>query len=297
MKAAIDLGILIINLLIMITVGISLRGSHFRVLQGQKRALIPALGAQFLFLPLLAFVLTRALALPAHISAGILLVAACPVGDVANFYTLLARGEAALSVTTTALTCLLSALTMALVFEGYDHLLGAHFVFAVPSATIVIRLVLMVVVPVLAGMALRRFRPEFSRRRGNDLRNASIVGLGLLLAYVIGSRWQQIAADWQQTALAGALFVLLALLIGLVLGWLVRLDAAGVMTMGLMFATRNVALATVIAVALLNKVEYAGFAVVYFLTEVPLLLAAIVVYRRRDSTGAGFTTRAGTQKL
>jgi bile acid:Na+ symporter, BASS family len=297
MKAAIDLAILVINVLMMMTVGIALRGSHFRELQGQKRSLSLALGAQLLFLPPLAFLLTRALALPAHVSAGILLVAACPVGDIANFYTLLARGEVALSVATTAISCLLSALTMASVFAAYDHLLGAHFVFAVPSAAIVLRLILMVVVPVLAGMAVRRFLPEFASKRANDLRNASIVGLGLLMAYVIGSRWQQFASDWQQTALAGALFVVLAMVIGLSVGYLLRLNAAGMITMGLMFATRNVALATVIAVTLLNKVEYAGFAVIYFLTEVPLLLTLVIVHRLRDSPGPVLTARADTQEL
>jgi len=39
------------------------------------------------------------MALPPHMSAGILLVAACPVGDIANFYNLLARANVALSVT------------------------------------------------------------------------------------------------------------------------------------------------------------------------------------------------------
>jgi hypothetical protein len=36
-----------------------------------------------------------------------------------------------------------------------------------------------------------------------------------------------------------------------------------------------------IAITLLNRIEYAGFAVVYFLTEVPLLLGLVAVYRAR----------------
>jgi len=283
MKAVLDLGILIINVLIMTTVGMALEGRQFRELGRQKSALALTLGAQLVFLPALALMLTRALRLPAHISAGILLLAACPVGDIANLYTLLARGEVALSVAANTISCLLSVVTMALVFEAYDHLLGAHFAFAVPTATIVLRLTLMVVVPVLAGMALRRFKPEFAARRARDLRNASLVGLGLLVAYVLAFRWEQVAADWRQTAFAGALFVMLAMIIGLAMGWRLRLGAGGVVTMGLMFAVRNVGLATVIAITLLNKVEYAVFAVVYFLTEVPLLLAVVAVYRSRKT--------------
>jgi len=292
MKAVLDIGILITNVLMMTTVGMALEGWQFRELGRQKSALALTLGAQLVFLPALALMLTRALALPPHISAGILLVAACPVGDIANFYTVLARGEVALSVAANTISCLLSVVTMALVFEAYDHLLGAHFAFAVPTATIVLRLTLMVVVPVLAGMALRRFKPEFAARRARDLRNASLVGLGLLVAYVLAFRWEQVAADWRQTAFAGALFVMLAMFIGLAMGWRLRLGAGGVVTMGLMFAARNVALATVIAITLLNKVEYAVFAVVYFLTEVPLLLAVVAVFRFRKTPQPAPAVRA-----
>jgi ACR3 family arsenite efflux pump ArsB len=40
-----------------------------------------------------------------------------------------------------------------------------------------------------------------------------------------------------------------------------------------------------IAVTILNRIEYAVFAVVYFLTEVPLLLGAVAVYRMRRTQG------------
>jgi ACR3 family arsenite efflux pump ArsB len=51
-------------------------------------------------------------------------------------------------------------------------------------------------------------------------------------------------------------------------------------TVGIVFAVRNVALALAIAITLLDRVEYAVFAAVYFLTEVPLLLGMVAGYRR-----------------
>lgn len=50
-------------------------------------------------------------------------------------------------------------------------------------------------------------------------------------------------------------------------------------TVGILFAVRNVALASAVAITLLNRIEYAVFAVVYFLTEVPLLLGVVTWYR------------------
>ena len=51
-------------------------------------------------------------------------------------------------------------------------------------------------------------------------------------------------------------------------------------TLATEFATRNMAVATAIALTLAGRVEFAVFATTYFLTEIPLMLCAIVVYRR-----------------
>ena len=88
----------------------------------------------------------------------------------------------------------------------------------------------------------------------------------------------QLAAEWQQTAVAVALFMALALLAGLAVGRLLRLPNGDVITVGIGFAVRNVALAMAIAITLLNRVEYAAFGVVYFLAEVPLLLGMAAGY-------------------
>ncbi len=68
---------------------------------------------------------------------------------------------------------------------------------------------------------------------------------------------------------------------GLAFGRLLRLSQEDRVTVGIGFAVRNVALASAIAITLLNRIEYAAFAVVYFLTEVPLLLGVVAVSRCR----------------
>jgi bile acid:Na+ symporter, BASS family len=81
-------------------------------------------------------------------------------------------------------------------------------------------------------------------------------------------------------ALAGVAFVTAALLAGPALAYGLRLSARDGVTVAILLPVRNVALASAIAVALLNRLEFAVFAVVYFLTEVPLLLGAVGAYRR-----------------
>jgi predicted Na+-dependent transporter len=93
-KPILDLGVLFVTALLMITVGMELEGRHFREVAQRKWTVGLLLGGQVVLLPLLGIAVAQALELPPHLSAGILLVAACPVGDIANFCTLIARGDA-----------------------------------------------------------------------------------------------------------------------------------------------------------------------------------------------------------
>ena len=280
MKMILDISVLCLNVLTMITVGMDLEGRHFGIVAQRKGRLILGLAAPAVVLPALALGLTRLMHLPPYLSGGILLLAACPVGDIANFYALLARANVALSVTVNTLTCVLSVVTMTIIFEAYHKLLPGEFMFAAPALSIALRLTLMILVPVLIGMGLRRFKPGFVTTYAKTLRNVCIVGLACLLVYVVLNQRTQIAADWQQTATAGGAFMVLAMAFGLIFGWALRLPAHDIVTIGILFAVRNVSLAMVISITLLNRVEYAAFASVYFLTEVPLLLGVVAAFRR-----------------
>lgn len=278
MKPILDIGVVSVTVLMMGAVGMELEGRHFRDVARRKGRLVLILVAQAVVLPVLGFGLTRAMALPPHISAGILLLAACPLGDIANVCTLLARANVALSVTVNGLSILLSVATMAVAFGAYEHLLGEQFVFAVPTPTLIARLTLMLVLPVLAGISLRRLAPGFATTHAKSVHRASLAGIAFLLVYVMVMQRERLAAEWQQTAVAGALFMAVALLAGMVFGRLLRLPPGDGITVSILFAVRNVALASAIAITLLNRIEYAVFAVVYFLAEVPLLLGIVAGY-------------------
>jgi BASS family bile acid:Na+ symporter len=280
MKLILDLGVLAVTVLMMVTVGIALERRQFSEMLRRKWLVAGTLVAQMVILPVLGFVVARGLSLSPHLVAGVLLLAACPIGDITNFYMLLARGNVALSVTLNMLSCLLSVVTLPLVFSLYGHLLGEQFVFAVPTPLLILRLFLMVMLPVLAGMAWREYQPGLVARYAGPMRNVCMAGVALLIIYVAASRWPQVQAEWRQTLIAAVTFIGLALLAGLVFARILRLNGGDRVTVGAAFAVRNVALASAIAVTLLNRVEYAVFAVIYFLAEVPLLLAVVAVQRR-----------------
>jgi bile acid:Na+ symporter, BASS family len=286
MKAALDIGVLSVIVLMMVTVGMELEGRQFRALARSKILLLLTMAAQTIILPILGFGLAHAMGLPPHISAGLMLVAACPIGDIANFYIMLARANLVFSVTLNSLTILLAPATMAIVFEVYHHLLGATFEFAVPTVSIFLRLILTLILPLLTGLAIRRVKPAFVASHDGTLRRIILIGIAYLLVTVILTQREQLMAEWQQTAAAAAAFIGFAFAVGMVLAWLLRLSQDDCLTIGIGFAVRNVAMATAIAFTLLERLEYGVFAVVYFLTEVPLLLAAAGIYRKWGTLSA-----------
>ena len=132
----------------------------------------------------------------------------------------------------------------------------------------------------LAGIGVRRWKPAWVATHRGTLRNLCLAGIACLLVYLLVNRWTQVAGGWRQTALAGLAFVAAALVVGLALARLLRLSASDSITVGIVFAVRNVALAGAIAVSLLNRIGFAEAAAVYFLIEVPLLLSVVGAYRR-----------------
>jgi bile acid:Na+ symporter, BASS family len=280
MKAYLDIAVSLIVALMMVLVGMESEEKHFRVVARRKRVLILTLTAQAVILPAFGFLLTQSMALPPHIRAGILLVAACPVGDIANFYVLLARANLALSVTVNSLSLLISTATMAIVFEAYKHLLREPFAFALPTSTLIVRLILVLGLPVLGGMIIRRLWPDYVEHFRSALQRVFLAGIVGLSTAIMVLQHDRLAAEWRQTALAAALFIGLALAVGIEFGKLMRFTAEDILTVSISFAVRNVAIALAIAVTLLNRTEYAVFIVVFFLTEVPLLLGVVAICRK-----------------
>ena len=96
--------------IVMFGVALSLKLDDFAALARAPRKVLTGLVAQFLYLPAATFLLVLAVEPPPSIAMGLMLVAACPGGNVSNFYCYRAGGNTALSVTLTAIASLLAVL-------------------------------------------------------------------------------------------------------------------------------------------------------------------------------------------
>ena len=279
MKTTLDIAIVLLTVSMMFSVGLELEARHFRDLARHKTAFLGALIGQMIVLPAIGILVARTLPLQESLQMGILLLAACPVGDVANFYTLLARGDPALSVAVNAASSLLSCVSMPIVFGIYGKATGTEFPFSVPFLTLVGRLILLVGIPIVGGMGLRAIRTGMADKISQRLRIACVAGVLVICMMVIGSRYEQLRLDWRAVFVASLSLIVVAMAAGYGIGQALRLKGPEVVTLAILLPVRNVGLAVTIAVTLMDRLEYVVLATVYFLTEALVLLGCVFLFR------------------
>ena len=107
-----------------------------------------------------------------------------------------------------------------------------------------------------------------------------------LLALVFTIEAERVAAMLGDVVLLAAVFVSASFGAGWVAGTMVWASDSDRFTLSAEFATRNIAIATAIAVTMLGRTEFAVFGSVYFVTELPPMLAAAAVWRRQQPSPA-----------
>jgi ACR3 family arsenite efflux pump ArsB len=113
------------------------------------------------------------------------------------------------------------------------------------------------------------------------VRRAGFAALSLLIVAVVVDQGPEFARDLGRSVTLSASFIGAAGAVGLLVGRFAAAGRADRFTLAVEFATRNVAIATAVAVTLAGRIEMAVFATTYFLTEMPIMLAVVAWYRRR----------------
>jgi BASS family bile acid:Na+ symporter len=279
LKSAIDVTVPAIAFLLMTVVGSGLTGADFR--RVARRPWVVALATAFALVvwPAVALAVIAMLRPPDYVAAGILLVAACPAGGMANFYSHLGRANVALAVTLTVVSCLAAVLTMPLLLALFRSQLHDPLSLSAPVPLMVGQLILLLILPTLLGMAVRRARPALAERHGPMLLVFGFVLLAVLVGLVVSLVWERLAGNFMEITLAVALLTVIIILAGWAAGWAGRLTIEDRFTLATVLVVRNVAVATAVAVTVLGRTEFAVFATAYFLTQLPIVLAALGLFR------------------
>jgi len=287
MDTFLNVGIIIASILLTLAVGLEVDGTAIRQAIRFRAQILRLWVLQVLVPPVIALLLARALNLPLHVQAGLLLLAACPVGDIANVYTLLARGPVAFSLAVNALSCLTAPLTMALAFAVYAQLLGDAYTFSIPAPALVARVFLLAVLPVIVGATWRALHPSSVNRIRPWIRRVCGYSIAMLIVYVVASQWEQVRADVGSSALAAFAFLGLTLAVGWGAGHGMRMTAPEKACAAFVIGVRNLGMLAAVAIVMMDRTEYAVFGAIYFLIEVPLALALVRWTTRRAGHAVG----------
>ncbi|MDZ7649111.1 MAG: bile acid:sodium symporter family protein [Cytophagales bacterium] len=179
--------------IIMFGVALDIKWTHFTGLAKQKKVVATGLLAQFVLLPLLTVLLIAFLPISKGIALGMLLVACCPGGNVSNFFTQLARGHVALSVTLTAFSSLLAFIITPVSFFLWASLLPSLSAeirtFEIEFSSLMINMVSILLVPLVLGMWVAARFPLFSKKIASPIRITSMLMLtGFIVVAVLNNQ-------------------------------------------------------------------------------------------------------------
>ena len=152
----------IILALIMLGLGLGLKIDDFtRILKTPKDFFV-GFFSQLIILPLVAYLLIIILKVTPEIAIGVMIIAAAPGGVTSNILTKFANGDVALSISLTAVISLISIITVPLIIFTSADLFGITDISQNISMTgIALKMFLVVTVPVILGMIIRKFAENF----------------------------------------------------------------------------------------------------------------------------------------
>ena len=152
----------IILALIMLGLGLGLKVDDFTKILKTPKDFFVGFFSQLIILPLVAYLLIIILKVPPEIAIGVMIIAAAPGGVTSNILTKFANGDVALSISLTAVISLISIITVPLIIFTSADLFGITDISQNISMTgIALKMFLVVTVPVILGMIIRKFAENF----------------------------------------------------------------------------------------------------------------------------------------
>ena len=279
-----------ILIVLMFLLGIDLDRKAFANVAKQPKAVMLGMMGQIVLLPLIAFAVACALKLPPIYFMGLVLVACCPGGSSSNVFSMLAKGDVALSVTLTALSSIITVFTLPLIMGVVADFVSStnEYDIQLPVGKLFMQNIVMLFVPLLAGSLFRKVKPNAAAKVARVLGKLAFPALMTLAAVFFLQYSSEIADNFAVLGASGALLILLAMLCS---GGLSRMSGAGkavrrtiVIEVGMQNAAQAIAIAS--SPFIFNSGEMALPAIIYALLMNVILLLYVYFIRRKEKAAA-----------
>ena len=269
---------------IMLALGLGLTFDDFARVARRPRDFAVGALSQIVVLPAVAFILASIWPMAPELALGLMIIAAAPGGVTSNILTAFARGDVALSISLTAVISLLSVITIpVIVVFSYGQFIGEQAGQDISVAGTAIGVFLIVAVPVLIGLSIRRFAESFALRAEPAARRVSAVLFVLVLAGAIVQERSNIVPYFAQAGLVTLVLNLLMMAIAYLLARMFATGPSQRIAIAIECGLQNGTLAIAVAVLLFGGGLAAVPAATYSLIMFATALIYIAVLRRGSS--------------
>jgi BASS family bile acid:Na+ symporter len=234
---------------IMFSVALNLRWENLRYIVRSPYSVIAGIASQYLFLPALTGLLIVLIEPSRDLAAGMILLAACPGGNVSNFFSLVGKGNIELSVALTTVSSLASAFTTPLLFVLWSPLIpgdGNNAAIVLPFLPTLVTIVWVIVLPAIAGMVIAHRYAGFAHRINGPLQKLSMLVLVGFIVMALAGNYQNFINHIAEIFWIVAVFHFLAALGGFFIPKLMRRPLADRITISLETSIQNTALGLLI---------------------------------------------------
>lgn len=268
-----------ILIVLMFLLGTELNKEAFINVARHPKAVVLGMVGQIILLPLIAFTLAWTLNLPPVYFMGLVLIACCPGGSSSNIFSMLAKGDTALSVTLTAVSSIITLFSLPIIMEFTSYYVShnAGTTIELPIGKLLMQNIVLFFIPLLAGMLLRYKSPAWAAKVSIALNKIAFPAL-MLLAFLFFLQYtQEIMDNFRLIGFTCGMLIIISMLCSSLLSRIGNLTNAVRHTIVIEVGMQNAAQAIAIATSpfIFNSGEMAIPAIIYALLMNVLLLLYI----------------------
>ncbi len=274
-----------ILIVLMFLLGIDLNKKAFTDIARNPKAVLYGLTGQIIVLPVLAFCIAWVLKLPPVYFMGLMLVACCPGGSSSNVFSMLAKGDVALSVTLTAFSSVITLFTLPLIMEfvsgAVSDISGVEI--NLPVGKLLVQNLVLIFVPILLGGMFRHYFTDSAVKVGKVLGKLAFPALMVLALVFFLQYRREIAENFAVLGLSATFLILVAMSCSSGLSRIGRFSSPIRRTIVIEVGMQNAAQAIAVASSpfIFNSGEMALPAIVYALLMNVILLTYVYFIRRK----------------
>lgn len=230
--------------IVMFGMGLTLKAVDFKLVIANPVPVIIGVCAQYVIMPLSAFLIAYIMNLPAELAAGLVLLGSVPGGTASNVMVYLAKGNVPLSITMTSFSTLLAPIATPIIL-----LLLAGKWMPVDPIAMFTSIIQVIIIPIILGIIIRRVVPQIVEKSINVIPLISVVAIMIIVSAVVAGNVDTIASAGSIIFAAVVLHNAFGLLFGYITARVLGLDESNRRAISIEVGMQNSGLGVALATA------------------------------------------------